>query len=252
MTVTPGHDQSPETPGRTPAPAESHHAAEVEAVEWIFQCVAGGLRLPVAEAECVVNTIYAEQVWGDRVAFSLQPVPDPLRFPPVHAVNVAALAMLLAGSQQFDAPSIRRVGVAALLHDIGMARVPAESWRKPGRLTAEQRDHVKRHPAQGAALLLDAHDSLDLAAVVAYEHHLRMDGSGYPRLTYARSAHFVSRLVQVCDVFCALSTDRPYRKAWPLDVILSFLDERSGFEFHPTIAAALTSLIRDRPAPAAT
>jgi putative two-component system response regulator len=58
----------------------------------------------------------------------------------------------------------------------------------------------------------------------------------------------VSRLVQVCDVFCALSTDRPYRKAWPIDVILSFLDERSGFEFHPTIAATLTTMVRDDPA----
>lgn len=218
---------------------------------WIFGRVAEGRSLPVAEVDCVINTLWGEHKWGGRVVFPLIPVHDPTEFMAVHAVNVATLAMALAGMQQFDPPSIRRVGVAALLHDIGMAKVPALTWRKQGKLTAEERQQVMRHPKAGANLLLAAHDSLDLAAVVAYEHHLRMDGSGYPRLTYPRSAHFVSRLVQVCDVFCALSTDRPYRKTWPLEVILSFLEERGGFEFHPTIVAALAGLVRDDPAVAA-
>jgi putative two-component system response regulator len=70
-----------------------------------------------------------------------------------------------------------------------------------------------------------------------------MDGSGYPHLHYPRSAHYVSRLVQVCDVFSALRSARPYRPEWPLDIILSFLAERSGFEFHPALVTSLTGLI---------
>jgi HD-GYP domain-containing protein (c-di-GMP phosphodiesterase class II) len=225
----------------SPAP----RSEEVEATAWIFGRVAEGRQLPVAEADCIINAMWGEHKWGGRLVFPLLPVSEPNDFMAVHAVNVATLAMALAAAQQFDAPSTRRVGVAALLHDIGMAKVPAATWRKQGKLTAEERQQVMRHPDSGANLLLAAHESLDLAAVVAYEHHLRMDGSGYPRLTYPRSAHFVSRLVQVSDVFCALSTDRPYRKAWPLEVILSFLDERSGFEFHPTIVSLLTGLVRD-------
>jgi HD-GYP domain-containing protein (c-di-GMP phosphodiesterase class II) len=231
------------TPERVDSPTA--RSDEVEAMEWIFSHVAGGGNLPVAEAECVVNALFAEHKWGGRFVFPLLPVPDTSAFLPVHAVNVTSLAMALAGTQQFDPHAIRRIGLAGLLYDIGMARIPQNVWRKPGKLTARERQLAKSHPREGAALLLAAHESLDLAAVVAYEHHLRMDGSGYPKLTYPRSAHFVSRLIQVCDVFCALSTDRPYRKAWPLEVILSFLDERAGFEFHPTIASALTSLVRD-------
>jgi HD-GYP domain-containing protein (c-di-GMP phosphodiesterase class II) len=234
--------------GGTAAPNAASPASrsdEVEATAWIFRRVAEGRPLPVAEAECVVNAMYGEHKWGGRLFFPLLRVDEPTEFMAVHGVNVATVAMALAGSQQFDPASVRRVGVAALLHDIGMAKVPVGTWSKAGKLTPEERTHVMAHPNDGATLLLAAHASLDLAAVVAYEHHLRMDGSGYPKLTYPRSAHFVSRLVQVCDVFCALSTDRPYRKAWPLEVILSFLDERSGFEFHPTIATALTGLVRD-------
>lgn len=240
------HSRSFDTAGAVPSSTGSAECSdEVAATEWIFGRVADGNQLAVAEAECVVNALYTEGAWGRRVVFPLLSVTDPSMFLSVHAVNVATLAMALARLQQFDPPSIRSVGLAALLHDVGMARISAEVWRKQGKLTPEEREVVKRHPVEGATLLLATHDSLDLAAVVAYEHHLRMDGSGYPKLTYARAAHFVSRLVQVCDVFCALSTDRPYRKAWPLDVILSFLDERSGFEFHPTVAATLTTLVRD-------
>jgi HD-GYP domain-containing protein (c-di-GMP phosphodiesterase class II) len=242
-----GNEPAGVMPG-TPAPnagSPAPRSEEVEATTWIFHRVAEGRQLPVAEAECVVNAMYGEHNWGGRLFFPLLPVSEPTEFMAVHAVNVATLAMALAGLQQFDAASVRRVGVAALLHDIGMAKVPVSTWGKAGSLTPEERSQVMAHPTDGATLLLAAHASLDLAAVVAYEHHLRVDGSGYPKLTYPRSAHFVSRLVQVCDVFCALSADRPYRKAWPLEVILSFLDERSGFEFHPTIATALTRLVRD-------
>lgn len=217
---------------------------EVAAVDWIFESVSAGRPVPVAEAESVVNSMFAEQQWGGRPVFPLIPVSEPSAFLAVHSVNVARLAMTLAGSQQFDPAAIRSVGLAALLHDIGMVTVDAGAWRKAGELTPAERASVKRHTVDGARLLLAAHASLDLAAVVAYEHHLTMDGSGYPTLLYPRPTHFVSRLVQVCDVFCALSTDRPYRKPWPPEVIVSFLKERSGFEFHPTLASALVALVQ--------
>jgi len=224
---------------------------EVGATQWIFGEIAAGRKVPVAEAECVINAMHGEQKWGGRKAFPMLPVQDPASFLAVHAVNVSTMAMTLAVSQQFDPSATRRVGVAALLYDVGMARLPTDVVLNQGKLSAAERSKVKKHPIEGARLLLASHETLDLAATVAYEHHLRMDGSGYPKITYPRSAHFVSRLVQVCDVFCALGTDRPYRKAWPMHVILSFLEERAGFEFHPTIATALVTLVREELAIAA-
>jgi HD-GYP domain-containing protein (c-di-GMP phosphodiesterase class II) len=245
--------KTPDPAGAVPAAAEPSaldalrpgSMEEVAATQWIFEEAAAGRKFPVAEAECLVNAMHGEQKWGGRKAFPMLPVGDPATFLAIHAVNVSTMAMALAASQQFDQLSTRRVGLAALLYDVGMARLPTGIVLNQGKLSAAERSMVKRHPIEGARLLLASDESLDLAAVVAYEHHLRMDGSGYPTITYPRSAHYVSRLIQVCDVFCALGTDRPYRNAWPMDVILSFLEERAGFEFHPTIANALVTLVRD-------
>jgi HD-GYP domain-containing protein (c-di-GMP phosphodiesterase class II) len=217
---------------------------EVEAVLWIHAQVAAGRRLPVLEADVVVDLVFAERRWGGRPLIPLVPVQDMSEFLAVQAVNVASLSMALAESLQFEDAAVRRVGVAALLHDIGMVKLAPAILAKPGQISPDERAEVLRHPVEGARILLAADAALDLAAVVAYEHHLRMDGSGYPHLAYPRSAHYVSRLVQLCDVFCGLYSPRPYRVAWPLDIILSFLAERAGFEFHPTLTGALTSLVQ--------
>jgi HD-GYP domain-containing protein (c-di-GMP phosphodiesterase class II) len=219
-------------------------AEEVDATAWIFHEVAEGRPIPLIEGEAIVNAIFAEQKWAARPLLPLLPVRDVPAFLPVHAVNVASLAMALAHSLQFDDASIRRIGLASLFHDVGMVRVTQDVLLKAAQISPEERQRVMRHPVEGARLLLASDPSLDLAAIVAYEHHLRMDGSGYPALLYPRSAHYVSRLVQVCDVFAALSSTRPYRPSWPLEIILSFLNERSGFEFHPALAASLSTLVQ--------
>jgi HD-GYP domain-containing protein (c-di-GMP phosphodiesterase class II) len=103
---------------------------------------------------------------------------------------------------------------------------------------------VKQHPLVGAKIIVESDASLELAAVVAYEHHLRADGSGYPELQYQRKPHFASQLIQLCDVYHALSSPRPFRQAFPADLAFSFLNERSGFEFDPTLSARLISLIK--------
>jgi response regulator RpfG family c-di-GMP phosphodiesterase len=81
---------------------------------------------------------------------------------------------------------------------------------------------------------------------VAYEHHIWADGTGgYPTLQFPRRTHYVSRLVQVCDVYDALSTKRPYRDAWPQEQTLAYLAERAGTEFDPFLVDAFTRLMRD-------
>jgi HD-GYP domain-containing protein (c-di-GMP phosphodiesterase class II) len=226
------------------AAGEDSAMEEVEAVAWIQSEVAAGRRLPLLEAEIVVDTLFTELRWGGKPPLPLVPVHDVAAFLAVQAVNVSGLAMALAHALQFEHAAVRRVGLAGLLHDIGMTRLSPGILGKPGLITPEERAEVVRHPIEGARILLATDVSLDLAAVVAYEHHLRMDGSGYPRLDYPRSAHYVSRLVQLCDVFCGLYSPRPYRVAWPLEIIVSFLAERAGFEFHPTIASALSALVQ--------
>jgi putative two-component system response regulator len=96
----------------------------------------------------------------------------------------------------------------------------------------------------GARIILDGDERLDLAATVAYEHHIMIDGGGYPRMHFRRDCHYASRVVHVCDVFDALCTDRPYRPAWEIGRALEYIEERSGMEFDPEIASVFTTMMR--------
>jgi response regulator RpfG family c-di-GMP phosphodiesterase len=125
-----------------------------------------------------------------------------------------------------------------------MVAIPVDLLSKPDQLEPAERELIKQHTLTGATLIVQSEASLQLAAVVAYEHHLRLDGSGYPRLRYPRKAHYATRLVQVCDVYHALSSPRPFRQAWPQDIIFSFINSRAGAEFDPELARALADMLK--------
>jgi putative two-component system response regulator len=80
--------------------------------------------------------------------------------------------------------------------------------------------------------------------VVAYEHHIMLNGMGYPQVRYRRSCHEASNLVHVCDVYDALRTRRPYRDAWPVEQVLPYIEGRAGLEFDPDYVAAFISMMR--------
>ncbi len=103
---------------------------------------------------------------------------------------------------------------------------------------------MNSHPVHGARIIAESEPDLDVAAVVAYEHHIMLNGGGYPVLKYERDCHYSSKLIHVCDVYDALRTRRPYRGAWPADKILAYLEERSGLEFDGQLAHAFTQMIR--------
>ena len=95
-----------------------------------------------------------------------------------------------------------------------------------------------------ARIIMESEEELELAAVVAYEHHIMLNGGGYPTVHYPRECTLASRLVHVCDVFDALSTTRPYREAWPLEKVLAYLEERGGTEFDPELVGAFNRMMR--------
>jgi putative nucleotidyltransferase with HDIG domain len=161
-----------------------------------------------------------------------------------HSMNVAVLTMALAEALGFGAQDVRAFGTAGLLHDLGKVRVPREILTKPGKLTEEERAVLNRHPADGARIIISSDEQLALAAAVAYEHHIMIDGGGYPCVHYPRECHYASRLVHVCDVFDALHTDRPYRAAWDAERALQYIEERAGSEFDAEIARTFATMMR--------
>jgi putative two-component system response regulator len=159
-------------------------------------------------------------------------------------MNVSVLAMSLSEFLQLGESEIRTFGIAGLLHDLGKVTVPPEILNKSGRLTDEERAIMNRHPAEGARIILETERNLDLAAVVAYEHHIKLNGEGYPPLRYPRRCHQASDLIHVCDVFDALRTHRPYREAWETERILQYLERGAGREFDPDLALSFVRMMR--------
>jgi HD-GYP domain-containing protein (c-di-GMP phosphodiesterase class II) len=228
------------------APIDPRFREEVDAVSWLQQEVREGRPLPVTEADAVSHSLFVALQQDGPAVLPQLPLHDMSRYMAVHAINVSLLAMALGEFAELDDGEVRDLGMAALLHDIGMAGVPGDVLAKSEQLEPAERELIKQHPLLGATLIVEADAALDLAAVVAYEHHIRMDGSGYPALTFPRQGHFASRLVQLCDIYHALRSPRPFRAAWPQDIAFSFIRERSGFEFDPDLATSLIQMLAQR------
>jgi HD-GYP domain-containing protein (c-di-GMP phosphodiesterase class II) len=104
---------------------------------------------------------------------------------------------------------------------------------------------MQAHPREGARIIIEQETRLDLAAFVAYEHHIMLNGGGYPTLRYQRECHYASKVVHVCDVYDALCTDRPYRAAWTSERAVSYLGERAGVEFDSELVETFSRMIGD-------
>jgi putative nucleotidyltransferase with HDIG domain len=217
---------------------------EREAVSWVHQEVSDGKSLPLLEAYGVVRSLSLAMHGGQAMVLPLLQLKEFDQYTTTHSMNVSVLTMALGEFLGMAPAAVRGFGLAGLLHDLGKVRIPKEILSKPGKLTPEERTVVEAHPADGARMILGGDEPLDLAAVVAYEHHRYHDGGGYPHVHYPRDCHQASRLVHVCDVYDALRTRRPYRDAWSSTQALEYIHERAGGEFDPAMAAAFIEMMR--------
>jgi putative nucleotidyltransferase with HDIG domain len=200
--------------------------------------------VPLTEAEAVVRSLAIAMHGGKQIVLPLLQLKEFDQYTTTHSMNVAVLTMALAEFMGLAARDVRTFGIAGLLHDIGKVSVPLEVLTKPGRFTDEERALMNRHPAEGARIILRSEEQLDLPAVVAYEHHIRLDGGGYPKLQDARGAQYASRIVHICDVYDALRTTRPYRHAWESERAMAYILDRAGVEFDPAIAQSFIAMMR--------
>jgi len=217
---------------------------EREAVAWVHEEVLAGHSIPLLEAYGVVRSLSLAMHGGQAMVLPLLQLKEFDQYTTTHSMNVAVLSMALGEFLALAPAAVRAFGLAGLLHDLGKVKVPREILNKPGKLTPQERAVVEAHPVDGAKLILQGNEPLDLAAVVAYEHHRYHDGGGYPHVHYERGAHQASRLVHVCDVYDALRTKRPYRDAWSSTEALTYIQGRAGSEFDPAMVAAFIEMMR--------
>ena len=201
-------------------------------------------KLPLAEAEAVVRSLSMAMHGDQEMILPLLQLREFDEYTTTHSLNVSVLTMALAESLGLAQQDVRTFGIAGLLHDLGKVSIPEEILNKPGKLSDEERAIMQQHPAAGAKLIIDSGRRLDLAAAVAHEHHIMINGHGYPACHYRRDCHKASKLVHVCDVYDALRTRRPYREAWEAERVLTYLEERAGTEFDPEAASAFVRMMR--------
>jgi HD-GYP domain-containing protein (c-di-GMP phosphodiesterase class II) len=180
----------------------------------------------------------------DLVLSSLLPLMAHDYYTYTHVTNVCTYCLVLADrlgiSKRGD---LLAIATGASLHDLGKREIAPAVLNHPGRLSDEQWEVIRRHPVDGFRALCTRDDLEWGQLMMVYQHHERPDGRGYPVGSVADEIHPWARLCKVADVFDALSCDRPYRKAEPVERVLAFLEERIGTEFDEEIVRCLRATI---------
>ena len=162
-----------------------------------------------------------------------------------HSDRVANLSKVLAERMGLDEAQIREIHLAGMLHDIGKIGVPEQILCKPGKLTDEEFELLKKHPGLGGQILKGIR-KLDGIVEGIVCHHERPDGRGYPRGLKGDDIPISGRIICLADSFDAMASDRPYRKALPMDVVLEEVRKNSGTQFDPQLVEIFLSLDLDQ------
>src|SRR4029079_4706789 len=160
-----------------------------------------------------------------------------------HMVNVSIPPMAQARALGIDGPLLREFGLAGLMHDIGKVRTPAEILNKPAKLTDAEFAIMKRHVVDGAEILRRTPEIPTIAPVVAFEHHLRRDGTGYPAGVKRDTLNLATVLCSISDVYDAMRSQRVYQKSFPTDRIKAVLEGNAGQQFDQHLVRRFVQLI---------
>ncbi|WP_354625459.1 HD domain-containing phosphohydrolase [Psychromonas sp. MME2] len=156
-----------------------------------------------------------------------------------HIRRVAEITRILALELGFSIVESEKIKSASPLHDLGKIGIPDRVLHKAGPLNAEEWEIMKTHVEIGYELVrYSTQDILKYAALISYQHHEKWDGTGYPNGLKGEEIHLVGRIAALADVFDALCHDRCYKKAWPMEDVLKFIDEQEGLHFDPKVVAA--------------
>jgi putative nucleotidyltransferase with HDIG domain len=223
--------------------AKQLYSKAVASAETIWAATKSGEQPNPADARGIIDSL-SKMVYQDRTSLlALTSLKRHDNYTFTHMVNVAALSMAMARSLDLEGPMLREFGFAALLHDIGKVRTPLEILNKPDKLTNEEFKIMKQHVVDGAHVLRRTPEMPALAPVVAFEHHLKQDLSGYPENIGSRKLNLCTMVVSVVDVFDALRSNRAYRAGLATDRIKHIMAQQEGDAFNKTLLRRFVNLM---------
>ena len=214
-----------------------------EAVTSMFQEARMGKALDANDALPLVEEISNSVLRNPGALISLARLKNKDNYTYMHSVAVCALMVALARQLGLDEASTRKAGMAGLLHDVGKMAIPDEILDKPGKLTDEEFDIIKSHPVEGHKMLLEGSGVDEVALDVCLHHHEKMDGRGYPDKLTAKDISIYAKMGAVCDVYDAITSNRPYKNGWDPAESLRKMAEWSKGHFDPIIFQAFVKSV---------
>ena len=202
-----------------------------EAVVSMFQEARMGKAIEAEAAAPLVEEISNSVMRNPGALISLARLKTADDYTFMHSVAVCALMIALARQLGLDEAQVRDAGMAGLLHDLGKAMIPLEVLNKPGKLTDEEFNLVKTHPEEGHKLLLEGSAVSEMTRDVCLHHHEKVDGSGYPKGLNGETMSLFAKMGAVCDVYDAVTSNRPYKAGWdPAESIKRMAEWKGHFD----------------------
>jgi len=164
-----------------------------------------------------------------------------------HSVNVCILSLVIGVAFNFNKSQLYDLGLASALHDIGKIYIPKEILNKKDKLTREEFEIIKTHSSRGYIFVKDNSDIPPVSYVAILHHHEKYDGSGYPSECKGDNISLFGRIISIADVYDAITSDRPYRKALPPYEAIEYIMGNGGIAFDPNIVKVFTRKIAPYP-----
>lgn len=233
---------------RVPIAEEVQRAAKIcarskNAVVSMFNEVRMGKAVDAGAANALVDEISSSVMRNPGALISLARLKTADDYTYMHSVAVCALMVALSHQLELDEADTRSAAMAGLLHDLGKAVMPMEVLNKPGKLTDEEFRIIKSHPVEGHRMLLEGGTAGEIVLDVCLHHHEKVDGSGYPKGLKEAEISLHAKMGAVCDVYDAITSNRPYKAGWDPAESIRKMAEWSKGHFNERVFQAFVKSI---------
>jgi HD-GYP domain-containing protein (c-di-GMP phosphodiesterase class II) len=223
--------------------AREEYFDAVDVIRELADQVMSDRRLSVSKANRVVGVMLNRVGENRSAVLGLATIKSYDEYTSFHSVNVLILALALGSMLPLDRSALMILGTGALLHDLGKITIPQGILNKSGPLTTQEWEMMQDHPVKGADILLAQPGVHPLSVMVAYEHHARYDLTGYPKVNHKERIGLFSRIVEVCDVYDAMTSARPYQKARTPDQAMRVLVKDMSTVFDPLLVKVFIDMM---------